>query len=354
MKKILVGMSGGVDSSAAALLLMKQGYEVSGCTMKLYDNPDTDIMTRTCCSIDDIADARSVCYKLGIEHYVFNFKDLFGEKVMDEFADSYINGRTPNPCINCNRRLKFGKMLDRALELGFDGIATGHYAFSVYGEYSGRWLLKCAADPKKDQTYFLYNMTQHQLAHTLFPLNGLTKEEIRALAEENGLITARKRDSQDICFVPDGDYAEFIRRRMGKTFPEGDFISPEGKVLGRHKGIINYTVGQRKGLGVTFGKPVYVTKINAADNTVTLSDEPLAAKEIYLEDVNLISVEKLDAPMEVTAKVRSTAKPQEAVIYPIENGRMRVEFESPVSNPTSGQACVFYDFDTVVGGGTII
>lgn len=354
MKKILVGMSGGVDSSAAALLLMKQGYEVSGCTMKLYDDPDTDILTRTCCSVDDISDARSVCYKLGIEHYVFNFKELFGEKVMDEFADSYINGRTPNPCISCNRRLKFGKMLDRALELGFDGIATGHYAFSVYGEYSGRWLLKCAADPKKDQTYFLYNMTQRQLAHTLFPLNGLTKEEIRALAEENGLVTARKRDSQDICFVPDGDYAEFIRRRTGKIFPEGDFISPDGKILGRHKGIINYTIGQRKGLGVTFGKPVYVTGINAADNTVTLSEKPLEAKEIYLEDVNLISAEKLDAPMEVTAKVRSAAKPREAVIYPIENGRMKVEFESPVSNPTPGQACVFYDFDTVVGGGTII
>lgn len=336
-------MSGGVDSSAAALLLIKQGYDVSSCTMKLFDGNDTSVN-----------DAKAVCEKLGIEHYVLDISEKFRREVMDKFAEGYINGETPNPCIFCNRTIKFGEMLDRALELGFDGIATGHYADIVYGNHSGRWLLKCAADSRKDQTYFLYNMTQKQLEHTLFPLYNMDKPQIRALAEENGLITARKRDSQDICFIPDGDYARFIEEYTGRIFPEGDFVDTDGNVIGRHSGIIRYTTGQRRGLGVTFGKPVYVSGKNVRDNTVTLSYSEYTAKEIFLTDVNLISVETLYEPMEVMAKVRYSAKPREAVVYPPENGVMRIVFSEPVRNPTSGQACVFYDFDTVVGGGKII
>ena len=252
MKKILVGMSGGVDSSVAALLLKQRGYDVSGCTLKLFDGSDDNILTRTCCSLSDVEDARSVCYKLGIEHHVFNFKDLFRTEVMDRFADGYINGETPNPCIFCNRYIKFDKMLERALVLGFDGIATGHYAKTEQDEKSGRTLLIRPADRRKDQTYVLYNMTQFQLERTVFPLWDRDKEQNRTLAEQHGLLNARKPDSQDICFVPDGDYAKFILEHTKKDFPEGDFIDTEGNVIGRHSGIIRYTIGQRKGLGVTF------------------------------------------------------------------------------------------------------
>lgn len=343
MKKILIGMSGGVDSSAAALLLLQQGYDVSGCTLKLFEGTDVSVN-----------DAKAVCDKLGIEHHVFEIADLFKKNVMDKFAESYICGETPNPCVFCNRTIKFGVMLDRALEMGFDGIATGHYAQIRRDEATGRYLLACAADLRKDQTYFLYNMTQHQLSHSLFPLWNMDKPQIRDLAEKHGLITARKRDSQDICFIPDGDYAEFIAEHTGRTFPEGDFIDSDGNVIGRHGGIIRYTIGQRRGLGVTFGKPVYVCGKNPADNTVTLSETEYTAREILLTDVNLISVSDLSKPMTVAAKARYSAKPQEAAIYPMENGTMKVVFAEPVRNPTSGQACVFYDGDVVVGGGKII
>lgn len=268
LKKILVGMSGGVDSSAAALILKQSGYEVDGCTLKLFEGEnETSPDMRTCCSVTDVMDAKSVCRKLGIEHYVFNFKDLFREKVMDAFAQSYINGETPNPCINCNRYIKFDKMLARAKELGYDGIATGHYARTVYDEKSERYLLKKAADERKDQTYVLYNMTQEQLARTLFPLWNMDKPEIRSIAEEHGLVNARKPDSQDICFVPDGDYAAFIERHTGKTFPQGDFIGTDGIKMGTHSGYIHYTIGQRKGLGAAFGKPVFVCGKDPVLNT---------------------------------------------------------------------------------------
>lgn len=343
MKRILIGMSGGVDSSAAALLLKWQGYEVSGCTLKLTDN---DMGAE---------DARAVCQKLGIPHAVLDLRQLFREKVMDKFAEGYISGKTPNPCLYCNRAVKFGEMLDRALEMGCDGIATGHYAQIRYDGTSGRYLLVRPADRKKDQTYVLYGMTQFQLAHTVFPLYELEKAEIRRLAEENGLVSADRPDSQDICFIPDGDYAKFIGMHTGRTFPRGNFVDASGNILGEHSGIIGYTIGQRKGLGAAFGKPMYVCGKNAADNTVTLGDEAdLFRKELYLSEVNLISLDKLTKPMRVTAKTRYSAKDQAATVYPEKNGLVKILFDEAVRAPAAGQACVFYDGDIVVGGGIII
>ena len=356
MKKILVGLSGGVDSSAAAMLLKQQGYEVSGCTLKLFDGYDEeDSLTRTCCSLSDVEDAKSVCRKIGIEHFVFNFKDAFREDVTDRFSDSYIHGETPNPCIYCNRYIKFDKMLRRALELGFDGIATGHYAKIERDENSGRTLLIRPADRKKDQTYVLYSMTQYQLEHTVFPLYGLDKNEIRALAEENGLVNARKPDSQDICFVPDGDYAKFISEYTGRNFPEGDFLDTEGNVIGRHGGIHRYTIGQRKGLGVTFGKPVFVCAKDAEKNTVTLGDsESLMKISVEADDVNLISVSDISKPMRITAKTRYNMADAPGILERVGDSRIKVTFDSPQRAPAKGQALVVYDGDIVVGGGTII
>lgn len=356
LKRILVGMSGGVDSSAAALILKQSGYEVDGCTLKLFDGETEEAPdVRTCCSVTDVMDAKSVCRKLGIEHYVFNFKDLFREKVMDAFAESYINGETPNPCINCNRYIKFDKMLARAQELGYDGIATGHYAHSVYDEASGRYLLKKAADERKDQTYVLYNMTQEQLSRTLFPLWNMDKPEIRALAEANGLVNARKPDSQDICFVPDGDYASFIEQHTGKTFPQGDFIGTDGVKMGTHSGYIHYTIGQRKGLGAAFGKPVFVCGKDPVTNTVTLGGSAdLMSDTVEADDINLISVPDIKGEMRVTAKIRYNMPAVSGVLTSVGDSRLRVKFDAPVRAAAKGQALVIYDGDTVVGGGKII
>ena len=353
-KRVLVGMSGGVDSSAAAALLCDKGYEVCGCTLKMYDNSilGEGYGEGGCCSLADVDDARSVCRKLGIDHITLNFTDEFGKHVMKPFADSYIKGETPNPCIECNSHLKFDLMLRRAMLLEFDYIATGHYADIALE--NGRYLLKRPADRRKDQTYVLYTLTQEQLAHTLFPLYGTDKPAIRQYAEERGLINSRKPDSQDICFVPDGDYAAFIKRYTDYEPKSGDFIDISGNKIGTHSGIINYTIGQRRGLGVTFGKPVFVTAKDPERGTVTLSDEKDLFKSVlFLRDVNLISTESLTEPMKVTAKARYSAKEQEAVIFPVENGIMRAEFSTPVRAPAKGQACVFYDGDIVVGGGVI-
>lgn len=356
LKKILVGMSGGVDSSAAALILKQKGYEVDGCTLKLFDGETEEAPdVRTCCSVTDVMDAKSVCRKLGIEHYVFNFKDLFREKVMDAFAESYINGETPNPCINCNRYIKFDKMLARARELGYDGIATGHYARSVYDEASGRYLLKKAADERKDQTYVLYNMTQEQLARTLFPLWNMDKPEIRALAEANGLVNARKPDSQDICFVPDGDYASFIEQHTGKTFPQGDFIGTDGVKMGTHSGYIHYTIGQRKGLGAAFGKPVFVCGKAPVLNTVTLGESAdLMSDIVEADDINLISVPEIKSEMRVSAKIRYNMQAVSGTLTAVGDSKLRVKFDTPVRAAAKGQALVIYNGDTVVGGGKII
>lgn len=354
-EKVMVGMSGGVDSSVCAALLLKEGYDVSGVTLRLYDGEDYDSgKTRTCCSLSDVEDARAVCVRMGIKHYAFNFKEDFKEYVIKNFIDEYENGRTPNPCIECNRHIKFDAMLLRAETLGYDKIATGHYA-SLKKAENGRYLLCRAADAAKDQTYVLYSMTQKQLSKTLFPLGTLTKPQVRKIAEENGFVNAKKPDSQDICFVPDGDYAGFIERFTGKTALHGDFINETGEKLGEHKGVIRYTVGQRKGLGIALGKHAYVVEKNPQNNTVTLGDEDaLFYKRVLVKDVNFIPFDELSEGMRVTAKLRYRHKEQPAVISPAENGCVLIEFDEPQRAPSAGQAAVFYDGDIVVGGGTIV
>lgn len=356
MAKVMVGMSGGVDSSVAAKVLKDSGYDVTGVTLKMFASDDIiETETRTCCSLSDVEDARAVAFRLGFEHIVLNFRDKFREFVIDHFINSYISGKTPNPCIECNRHIKFDKMLQKAEELGFDYIATGHYALKEYNEETGRYYLKRPADRSKDQTYVLYSLTQHQLSKTLFPLCGYEKSEVRRIAEEAGLINSRKPDSQDICFVPDGKYAEFIRKNTDRGTEEGNFTDRDGNILGRHKGIINYTIGQRKGLGIALGKPAFVVDKNAQTNTVVLgTNDDLFTTELIAENVNFMSVEKPESEMRVTAKPRYNCADSPAVISMLPDGRVKVVFDIPQRAVTSGQAVVFYDGDILVGGGTIV
>jgi len=353
-KKVMVAMSGGVDSSVAALLLKEQGYEVCGATLKLFANEDICAKSKTCCSLSDVADARSVAYRLGFDHFVFNFAPQFQKEVMERFARGYAEGETPNPCIDCNRFIKFGKLLERARMLDQDYIATGHYAKIVYDEKSGRYILKKGKDLTKDQTYVLYGMTQEELSRTLFPLGDLTKEEVRRIAAENGLVNAEKPDSQDICFVQDGDYAGFLEKVMGVENAKGDFLDTKRNVIGRHKGFINYTIGQRKGLGMSFGQPKYVVDKDKETKAVILGDyEELFSQGLIARDVNFIAIEDLQEPMNVTAKTRYKQKEAPAVIYPMEDGKVLLRFLEKQKAITPGQAVVFYQDDTVVGGGTI-
>jgi len=354
-KKVMVAMSGGVDSSVAAALLTEAGYEVCGATLKLFSNEDIGIeRTRTCCSADDVQDARSVACRLGFEHHVFNFGEEFRREVISRFAEGYLRNKTPNPCIDCNRFIKFDKLLERALVLGMDCIATGHYARAEYDGNTGRWLLKKGIDASKDQSYVLYSLTQEQLKRTLFPLGGLTKSEVRAMAEERGLINARKPDSQDICFVKDGDYAAFLEKTLGVSSPPGNFIDSTGKALGTHRGLIHYTLGQRRGLGLSSEKPKYVVGKDPVANTVTVGDESeLYGDSMTVRDVNLISVEKLFGETQARVKSRYSQREAPAILSPLDGGRVFVRFQEPQRALTSGQAAVFYDGDTVIGGGTI-
>lgn len=353
-KKALIGMSGGVDSSVAALLMLRAGYECIGATMRLYDNDMIGLEKgHTCCSLDDVEDARSVARRLGIPHYVFNFKDDFERQVIRKFVSCYECGGTPNPCIDCNRYLKFDRLLRRALELGCDCVVSGHYA--QVRKSGDRYLLYKAADKAKDQTYFLACLNQEQLARIQFPLGGLTKQEVRAIAEENGFINARKHDSQDICFVPDGDYATFIRRHTGKTDVPGDFTDESGKILGQHKGITHYTVGQRKGLGVPSNEPLYVKAIDPARNRVVLSgNAALYSRTLTAGDLNWIAWDTPPRQFQCSAKTRYRQTEQPCTVTVTAEGRAEVCFDMPQRAITPGQAVVFYEGDTVLGGGTIL
>lgn len=403
-ERVLVAMSGGVDSSVAALLLRDAGFAAAGVTMKLFDNEVAGaggscvVGESTCCSQSDVEDARQVAFGLGLEHFTFNFTGTFGEQVIDRFCDAYLHGRTPNPCIDCNRYLKFAALQRRRAQLGYDYVATGHYARRAFNEATGRFELRRGLDSSKDQSYVLYHLTQDDLAHMLFPLGELTKSEVRKLAAEHGFGNADKPESQDICFVPDGDYASFIGRYLGidgegspsgqgalvsrsaaarvpgegvpgtpageladgpdssqaaRAFEPGPIVDVEGKRLGWHGGLIHYTIGQRRGIGVAAREPLYVLAKDAEANALVVGPRgQLGVTEVRADDVNLISVPALDEPLRVTAKThyRQKARPAVAVM---DGGQLLVRFDDPVSRPAAGQALVIYDGDVVVGGGTI-
>jgi tRNA-specific 2-thiouridylase len=353
-KKAVIAMSGGVDSSVAAALMLEQGYDCIGVTLKLYAAEDIAASRRGCCSLADANDARNVAFRLNMPHYVLNFTGEFREQVIRRFIETYEQGATPNPCIDCNRFIKFDLLLLRAKQLDFDYLVTGHYARIEQDASGGRFLLKKARDAKKDQSYVLYCLTQDQLRQTLFPLGDLTKAQVREIAGAKDFINAEKGDSQDICFVPDRDYGAFIEQYTGRTWPPGGIVSTEGKTLGKHRGIIRYTIGQRRGLGVAANEPLYVAAKSAADNTVTLGPESsLYSKSLTVDGLNLITGPRLEKPLRVTVKTRYLQAEQAALVEQTGEDTARIDFDAPQRALTPGQAAVFYDGDYVVGGGTI-
>ncbi|WP_026651092.1 tRNA 2-thiouridine(34) synthase MnmA [Butyrivibrio proteoclasticus] len=352
-KKALVAMSGGVDSSVAAFLTHEKGYECMGCTMRLYENDMIgEDLFGTCCSLNDTQDARAVCDKIGIPYNIYHYEVEFQQKVIEPFVCSYEKGETPNPCIRCNKYLKFDSLYKKGLELGYDYIVTGHYA--RIEERDGHFYLLKAKDLNKDQSYVLYDLTEEQLSHTLFPLGDYTKGEVREIAESNEFVTSHKSESQDICFVPDGDYAAMIKRYRNKDYPKGDFVDKDGNVLGKHDGIIGYTIGQRRGLGIPADRRLYVTKLDVPNNRVILADnEDLFTTDFVVRDFHWITGEVPQGDIRCSAKIRYKHKEQPATVKALEGGRASVSFDEPQRAITPGQSCVLYDGDIVLGGGII-
>lgn len=355
-EKVVVGMSGGVDSSVAAYLLKKQGYDVIGVTMQIWQDEDREQLEEEggCCGFSAVDDARRVAEKIGIDYYVLNFKRDFKKYVIDYFIGEYLQARTPNPCIACNRYVKWESLLTKALTIGADYIATGHYARIVTHPETGRRTLRVANTDTKDQTYALYNLTQEQLRRTLMPIGDYDKENVRKIAEEIGLVVADKPDSQDICFVPDGDYAKFIRENTDIKIPQGNFVDYEGKVYGKHKGIFGYTIGQRKGLGIAFGKPMYVCELRRDTNEVVVGEnERLFKRNVLMKDFNYMALDDLKGEIRAEGKLRYSQKRAKCMLRK-KDGFVEAVFDEPQRAVTPGQAGVFYDGEYVIGGGVIV
>ncbi len=348
-KRVLLGMSGGVDSSVSALILKEQGYEVIGTTMELFAGS-------SCCNTNTYIDAKNVCNQIGVPHFIYNFKDEFRKYVIDDFINCYSNCLTPNPCIECNKFMKFGLMYEKAKELGCEYIATGHYAKTEYSEKYGRWVLKKSKAGKKDQSYVLWNIPKDLVEHVVFPLADFeSKDEIRKIARENNLKTANKPDSEDICFIPDGNYKRFLEENSDLKPKKGNIVHVNGTVLGKHNGLYNYTIGQRKGLGISYKEPLFVVGFNRAKNEVIVGEKEYIYKtEMIVKNINLLLVDKIEEPMRVSVKTRYSSKEEMATIEMVDDDTIKVVFDNPVARITPGQSAVFYLDDIVVGGGKII